>query len=882
MREHDGRPGAWRALTAILAIAWPIGAQAGEASGQIVVLGGAEGAILALGCPAEEVVRVELGAGELARFPVSPSEEPCRLQAEVGDAISEQNVRVRPREAVRLAVAEGELRLLERERPGEGLLVDSRTLHALPSSRDVYGFTETLDAVAIVDRMDDGGLYPAEAGRVGAHGSSWTQTSFSLDGVDITDPLRTGRPLFDVPLDALEAIDVGSGVAAPADQAGPGAAFVLVPRRVRDSWEGAVRLHATPEGLQSERTTGPPSIARYGHWRELSGFASGPLSESFRLLAAARLADGGRFERDGGAEQESSVRSVFAQGVQELGPRRLLRVTAALQELERPHPGRALFPNRDAAEKQTGLHLQGALVGRSPGGGGYRVAGAYQRVSRDPDPLSGTTAPIERLRDGPLLELVVGEESVDRFDLAARYEPPPRSDGHQLSFGAELRRVRASLRPAGGALTIPETLDGRAARVYEYGIAGPEGSWALTEAALHARDRLEIGRRISLDLGLRYDGSWGEGVSWHALSPRLSGRGRLLRNGALALVASYGHYRHRLPLGDLSWGDPAAGQGAAYLWNDRNRDAQLDPRERGALVSRLGPGGEVAAVDPGLKAPTTTEVRVGVEARFGETWQARFVAVHRRERDLVESVNLGVPAAAYDVRSMFDPGGDLAGAGDDQQLPIYDRTPSSFGDDRYLLTNPEDHTALHEGVEFGLSRWLGERFRLSLGATASRTEGAPGNQGFLPVENDQGVIGELYDDPNADTFPRGRLFFDRAYTISLAASYRAGGWSAAGLARYQDGQPFSRLVLVDLRQGPTAIRSVPNGRHRFTFTINVDLRIERAFELGPGRIAASLEAFNLLDNSNEVEEDVTTGETFRTVTAVQPPRAIRLGLSYTF
>jgi len=717
---------------------------------------------------------------------------------------------------------------------------------------------------------------------VGAHGSSWTQTSFRLDGVDITDPLRTGRPLLDVPLDALRAIDVGNGVAARADEMGPGAAFALVPRRPRESWQGALRLHATPEGLQSERTSGPPSLARYGHWRELSGFASGAVSERFRLLAAARVADGRRFERAGLTARDSSVRSLFAQGIQELGPRRLLRVTAAVQDLERPHRGRALFPDSGAAEKQTGLHLQGVLAQGTPEGAGFQLAVAYQRAVRDPDPLTGLTATVERLRDGPPLQLVAGKERVDRFDVAARYAPSPRSGRHQLVLGGELRRVRASLRPAGGVLTIPETLDGRAARIYEYGFAGPEGSRALTEAALHAEDRLEIGRRVSLDLGVRYDGSWGEGVSWHALSPRLSGRGRLLRNGALALVASYGQYRHRLPLGYLSWGDPAGAQGAAYLWNDRNRDARLDPLERGALVSRLGPGGEVGSIDPELKAPTTREVRVGLEARFGASWQARFVAVHRRERDLVESVDVGVPATAYDVGSIFDPGGDLVGADDDQQLPIYDRTPGSFGGDLYLLTNPEDHSTLHEGVEFSLSRWLGERFRLSLGATASRTEGAPGNQGFLPLENDQGVVGELYDDPNADTFPRGRLFFDRAYTISLAAGYRAGGWSAAGLARYQDGQPFSRLVLVDLRQGPTAIRSVPNGRHRFTFTINVDLRIERSFELGRGRIAASLEAFNLLDNSNEVEEDVTTGETFRAVTAVQPPRAVRLGLSYTF
>ena len=48
--------------------------------------------------------------------------------------------------------------------------------------------------------------------------------------------------------------------------------------------------------------------------------------------------------------------------------------------------------------------------------------------------------------------------------------------------------------------------------------------------------------------------------------------------------------------------------------------------------------------------------------------------------------------------------------------------------------------------------------------------------------------------------------------------------------------------------------------------------------IGAVRVAGVVEAFNLLDMQNEVEEDVTTGPSFRVVTATQPPRAVRLGL----
>jgi hypothetical protein len=43
-----------------------------------------------------------------------------------------------------------------------------------------------------------------------------------------------------------------------------------------------------------------------------------------------------------------------------------------------------------------------------------------------------------------------------------------------------------------------------------------------------------------------------------------------------------------------------------------------------------------------------------------------------------------------------------------------------------------------------------------------------------------------------------------------------------------------------------------------------------------------LEAFNLLDTANEVEEDVATGPSFRRPTAIEPPRAFRLGVRLDF
>jgi hypothetical protein len=312
-------------------------------------------------------------------------------------------------------------------------------------------------------------------------------------------------------------------------------------------------------------------------------------------------------------------------------------------------------------------------------------------------------------------------------------------------------------------------------------------------------------------------------------------------------------------------------------WDD-DGDGRWEGPEQGPQIARVGPGGAYASIDASLRSPQTAGVVAGFDLRPAGWW-IRFAGVHRRATGLVESVNVGVAQDDYSVSFLDDPAIDIAGPGDDRPLPVFARDPASFGRDQYLLTNPAGHDVLHEGVELTVEKRLAETFLVRIGGTASRSTGSGGNRGDGVLENDPGVIGELFDQPNADTYARGRLFFDRAYTLKVAALWRPRDWSFGAVANYQDGQPFARVVVVPgLPQGAEAIPAIRRSEHRFTFTLTVDARVERALQLGRGRVALSVEAFNLLDMKNEVEEDVVFGPTVRQVTAIQPPRAVRLGV----
>ncbi len=791
---------------------------------------------------------------------------------------------------------------------------DADLTRALPSAANAWAWLALSEPAAILDRIDGAGLHLGEPARFALRGSSWTQNAITLDGVDVTDPLRGGTPLLDPDLAGLDRIEVVSAGAA-VDQAAPGAALGLVPREPAPAWQGSAAAAGTGEGLQAGGPVGGvPRVARFGSLAEASAAASGPLGRRLSLLVAGRASGSRLFERDDPSALDARVLSGTSELEYRPDERQSLRVLAAGQGLSRPFAGRAPFLRGGREEDVRTLGAQARYVRE---GGGTRLAaraglwhGRFEPSTGDSEP----GRPVDRVTDGPVPELVLPARS-DRSRASAGAELARRTTralglSHALRLGASLSRG-ASRETPGLDAAIPESVGGLPARVWDYRWGGSDSRRHVTDLAAWLADEAALGGRLTLDAGVRLDASSGSAagaassVSWTTLSPRLYARLRILGADRLAVFGGYAEYRHRLLLAPLAFGDPNAAHADVYRWEDANGDGRYEPSERGVRVARVGPGagdGGLAALDPALKPPRTRELVAGLESELGAGCRLRLVAYDRRERDLVESVDIGVTSADYDVRYLPDPGGDILGPQDDQLLPIYDRRPESFGRDLYRLTNPPGLGSRHRGVELRLDKAAGERLRLRLGGTASMTEISGASRGFRVTENDQGLTGELFDDLNADTHARGRSFFDRAFTLLLAAAYQApAGFRLAVAARYQDGQPFGRLVVVpDLAQGPEAIPATPRGQvtgagttdaagryvvasgHRFSYTLTVDARVEKDLALGAARLALLLDVFNLLGTANEVEEDPVWGAGFRTPTALQPPRAVRLGARLDF
>jgi hypothetical protein len=768
------------------------------------------------------------------------------------------------------------------DQPAEGTAFSEAWLRDLPTSRDPWSLLETMEPVAVADRMDTGGVWTGLPGRVTAHGTSLTQAAFRFAGAEAIDPLGTGTSLLDPDLAWLSSLRFATSLL-PASVAGAGPVLEAIPRRPGDAWSlGLTGDIARPDKIGD--TTAAPPIARLDHWQSGSVTAGGPLTDRLSLLLAASARGAGRFEREEALELGSRIRSGMGQLVFTPSTGQEARLLAVGQAVERPYAGRAAALDAGSREVAGFALVQGEWLGRRREGTTATVKVTHTRGTLDSTEvlLNGTT---ERLRDGPVPEIPLpGDHLRTRTSVEAQLEWPGRLLGPHstVQFGASAGREGATTTLVPGVWRTPERLNRVGARVWEHTVGPTQAHWKATDAAAWVEARSDPARRLSVQAGGRLEwlgasaAGGAEDVSWLTLSPRLRARWRLGQK--LAVVAGLGQYRHRLPLSNLGFGDSFSPTANVYRWNDRNADGVFLLPERGALVARVGPGAPLASLDPGLRAPLTREVLLGIERRSGP-WAARFVGLYRRETRLLETVNVGVTASDYTMLTVADAGGDILGSADDQLLPVFERRASSFGADRYVLTNVTGDDAWHEGAEITIAR-EGERFGLLLGATAHRSDGPNGWRGFRASENDQGVVGERLDQPNADTFARGRLFSDRAYTIKVASRYAAPGDIRLGMvARYQDGQPFARLVIVPgLAQGTEFVPAVPNGRHRFEFAITVDARIEKGFHLGRARLAAVAEAFNLLANAHEVEEDVVTGPAFRTPIASQPPRVFRVGV----
>jgi hypothetical protein len=770
-------------------------------------------------------------------------------------------------------------------------------LSDLPHSNNLPGLLGVLIPELVPDRIETGGLDTGESPRLAVHASSWTQTQFRLGDVDITDPDGSGTPLFVPGVMEWQRVDMVTGFQ-PVELNAPALALRFVPRDPEATWTRSFEGWVGPSGLTGGRSLrDPPAIQRASTFGHVNAMASGPLvRDRLGLLVAGSWMRSSRFDRAEPTLVVAHQASLFAHALYTPSPAHTVRTVAAAQQVEYPSPNRVALQQPLSAIRDRAGHVQSTWE-RTGRGATWRAFGAYSARDRDSSVRFDVPVVVERLRDGPILELLYPAAGTTPPGLTRRWTAGARAAverwewagrQHAPTAGIEVSGARARVGEPVGA-RMGELVNGIPARVWDYVGWQRPSRWTSTTFAAYAGDSFEIRRSMRLEAGLRFERIAGDAfgaaqhIRWHDLYPRVAMRWEPTGSPQFAVLSGYSRYGYALPLRWLAAGDPVAPVGSVSRWPGSSTSWPPKPGEVGPLIARVGPGAGASAlttIDPGIERPRSDELIVGVESGRWENTTVRLTGFARWERQGVGLTNPGVPSDTYFVVSKLDNG---HGEAEFTPLPAYSRNPATYGADRYLLTNPVGDNATFVGLDLTMRRST-SRFVFLGGATAGQIRIFPANRGFLSVENDAGLLGEVFADPNALTNAPGRPFTDRAFTFKLSGTYRFPKDIRLGvIARYQDGQSFARHVIFEgLNQGPEAVRAFESGDTRFTFVMTIDARLQKEFRVGQRRVALLVDVYNLPNRRREVEESQADGPTWRAVTAVSPPLAIHAGVRVVF
>jgi hypothetical protein len=747
-----------------------------------------------------------------------------------------------------------------------GLYPEGFSLPAVLLSREPSTVTEPLDFTGLNDNR---------LGIVSQRGMSWTDTRYTLQGFDATDSYQPGLPMILPNIEAMQDIVVRS------DSGTNVGLFLAEPDT---TWHATLSSMNTGSALYSTNLPAADRgfLEQRGYFNRMTRDGldiGGPIWKRVDVFLSAWGQWSSQTEplQAPGNDQRSRLLFANARGRIRITDRDQFEALYSGSRIDLSNGGSPV-----ALEALTGNRM--APFFTLPGGfysqpevdhldfvqaawthefadGVLQVRYGYSTAHLD------TLMPAGQSITDLVTGVVTGAPPLGNFAIRTRQSI---QTGWQLAtvhhrimagggFTASTPRNRFSV-PSGGDII---TANGVPAVVLEFNAPADTTEPVKTFSA-YVADHVSLAHGLAFDLGGVLELWRGSNlIAWNSLSPRV---GFAWDVHGIVLLGSYSRLYSPLAGRYLDFGNPAGLSGGEY--------------EQGKLLMRFGSA--YSSISPSLRQPYSDRINVGAEVAVTRRTSASIHLFRVDTKDRIAALDVGVPSQDFSPVSVVDPGSN------DQQLTVYAQNPATLGQDRYLLTNPAGLRTQNTGfVAEAKTQWHSLTLNASFVAEKSYGPTNPGN-GFL--ENDPGVVGSLFLDPNTAINAANRSFVDRAYVGKIYGTYRLPwGIELASVADYLDGLPFARELLVTgLPQGPflvdATVRGSPEGGNRAEHILNWNLGIRRPFKLPLGSITALAQIMNVANAAHKIQESDITSPAFdlRLPVGLQAPRVLNLGFVDTF
>jgi hypothetical protein len=483
------------------------------------------------------------------------------------------------------------------------------------------------------------------------------------------------------------------------------------------------------------------------------------------------------------------------------------------------------------------------------------------------------------------------------------YIPGALGGGHQFKVGYYLgRRDNAGARPTNpagdyalefdtvnGVPDTPVQFESNNAPVFPV-------EWDDVYS-IYGMDQWRIGQRLTLNLGLRWDGQHSfvpeqsreagafapaatfpfvDVYKGSKLAPRAAVAWDLTGKGHSVLKFTYGRFIPEQSLASAF--DKNGSFTTEYRWHDLNNDHMYEPGEVDLstsgpdFISTTSPANNI--LNPGMRLPYVHEITAAFERELTSATAVRGLYLYRLNVDQTASVNVLRPYSAFNipiVRTDPGPDGVLGTADDGGKVTIWDYDPAYRGSafqGNQVINRPEGRNDYSQSFEVAVNRRLANRWSLTSSLTVNKNHvyvvGIPAspNDDYFPVDTSKNWTYKLSGNWNG---PRDIVAGIIMEAFSGPQGTRTYVFRAPG---ENGGLPLRQQTTVTLRLEPVNSEQEPA-------YAQINLRLGKKVRLGPRILQLSVDVLNVTNTNAVKAATYVSGPQYGNVTNAVPARQLR-------